>query len=260
MNGREETRRNSITSAGPAITPPHEASDFENVAIRRSTWSSTPNSSDAPAPRAPEHARARGPRRPSAGRRNGDSARRSRAAARRPPPSRTRRRRRPRSRRRRRRPSRASARACSIRLWRNARSLARERMQPSRIEAWSPESTTTVSPGREDRAERAEVRLVPGREHERGLGSEPVCELLLELEVQVGCPVQEARAGESRAVAVQGVKRALLDPLVSSQPQVVVGAEHDPALALHLDDRQGRALEHTEVRDEVELAGRAQLL
>jgi hypothetical protein len=53
MNGREDTRRNSITSAGPAITPPHEASDLENVAIRRSTWSSTPNSSEAPAPRAP---------------------------------------------------------------------------------------------------------------------------------------------------------------------------------------------------------------
>ena len=53
MNGREDTRRNSITSAGPAITPPHDASDFENVAIRRSTRSSTPSSSLAPAPRAP---------------------------------------------------------------------------------------------------------------------------------------------------------------------------------------------------------------
>ena len=37
MNGRDWIRRNSITSAGPAITPPHEASDFEKVAIRRST-------------------------------------------------------------------------------------------------------------------------------------------------------------------------------------------------------------------------------
>jgi len=37
MKEREETRRYSITSAGPAITPPHDASDFENVAIRRST-------------------------------------------------------------------------------------------------------------------------------------------------------------------------------------------------------------------------------
>ena len=56
MNGRDWIRRNSITSAGPAITPPHEASDLEKVAIRRSTRSSTPSSSHVPAPRAPEHA------------------------------------------------------------------------------------------------------------------------------------------------------------------------------------------------------------
>ena len=42
-----------MTSAGPAMKPPHEASDFENVPIRRSTRSSTPSSSHAPAPRAP---------------------------------------------------------------------------------------------------------------------------------------------------------------------------------------------------------------
>ena len=53
MNGRAAIRRNSMTSGEPAITPPQEASDLENVAIRRSTWSSTPNSSQAPAPRAP---------------------------------------------------------------------------------------------------------------------------------------------------------------------------------------------------------------
>ena len=53
MNDREVTRRNSITSAGPAITPPHDASDFENVAIRRSTRFSTSSSSHEPAPRAP---------------------------------------------------------------------------------------------------------------------------------------------------------------------------------------------------------------
>ncbi len=34
-----------------------------------------------------------------------------------------------------------------MRLWRKGRSLARLSRQPSRIEAWSPESATTVSPG-----------------------------------------------------------------------------------------------------------------
>ena len=34
-----------------------------------------------------------------------------------------------------------------MRLCRKALSLARDRMQPSRIDAWSPESAITVSPG-----------------------------------------------------------------------------------------------------------------
>ena len=53
MNDRAWMRRNSTTSAGPAITPPQEASDLEKVAMRRSTRSSTPSSSQVPAPRAP---------------------------------------------------------------------------------------------------------------------------------------------------------------------------------------------------------------
>ena len=147
-----------------------------------------------------------------------------------------------------------------MRLWRNARSLARERMQPSRIEAWSPESATTVSAGPRIVPERADVGLVAGREHERRLGAEPLGELALELEVQVGGAVEEARAGQAGAVAVQRVERALLDALVAGQPEIVVRAEHDPPLALHLDDRQRRTLEHAEVGQRVELAGGSQLL
>ena len=114
-----------------------------------------------------------------------------------------------------------------------------------------------MSAGREDRAERAEVGLVAGREHERGLGPEPLGELALELEVQVDRAVQKPRAGQSGAVAVERVQRALLDALVAGQTEVVVGAEHDPRLALHLDDRERRTLEHAEVREHVVLPGGA---
>ena len=146
MNGRAWMRRNSITSAGPAITPPQEASDLENVAIRRSTRSSTPSSSHVPAPRAPEHAERVGlvDHQPGAEARAqiGDLGQRRDVALHREhavdddedaaavAAGRS---------------SRFSSR--SRRLWRKARSLARERMQPSRIEAWSPESAITVSPG-----------------------------------------------------------------------------------------------------------------
>ena len=42
-----------MTARGPAMNPPSEAKDLEKVPITRSTWSSTPSISDAPAPRVP---------------------------------------------------------------------------------------------------------------------------------------------------------------------------------------------------------------
>ena len=102
-------------------------------------------------------------------------------------------------------------------MWRKGRSLARESRQPSRIEAWSPESAITVSCGPRIVPERAEVRLVAGGEDDRVLGAQPLGELALELDVQVDRAVQEARAGEAGAVAVERVARALLDPLVAGQ-------------------------------------------
>ena len=44
------------------------------------------------------------------------------------------------------------------------------------------------------------------------------------------------------------------------RPEVVVGAEHDPSLALHRHDRERRALQHAEVGQCVELARGAQLV
>ena len=126
--------------------PPQLASDLENVPIRRSTRSSMPSSSQAPAPRAPStpapcasSTMSRAPNSPQRSAICGSGAispsiEKTPSTTTRMPPS--------------------SAlafssvrRSLSIRLWRNARSFARLRMQPSRIEAWSPESATTVSPG-----------------------------------------------------------------------------------------------------------------
>src|SRR5579884_1609682 len=146
MNGRDWIRRKSTTSAGPAITPPQLASDFEKVAILRSTRSSTPNSSAVPAPRSPSTPSAwasstisRAPKRSHNSAISGSGAtspsieNTPSTTTSTPPPSSA---------------AFSSVRSSrSIRLWRNARSFARDKMQPSRIEAWSPESATTVSLG-----------------------------------------------------------------------------------------------------------------
>jgi hypothetical protein len=115
-------------------------------------------------------------------------------------------------------------------------------------------------PGLEQRSDGAEIGLVPGGEDDRVLGVHPGGQLALELEMELDRAVEEARARQARAVALQGVARALLDALVAGQTEVVVGAQHDPLGALHLDDRRGGGLEHAEVGQEVGLARRAQLL
>ena len=259
-----------MTSAGPAITPPHEASDFENVAIRRSTWSSTPNSSHALGVLGDHHPGAvavadlgdlgQGRHVPLHGEHTVDHDQHAAAVGGR----------------------------LLERVFQAIHAVVAERTQLGARENAAVEDRGVIArvdddrvAGGEDRPERAEVGLMPGREDQRALGAQPVGELLLELEMQVGRAVQEARAGQAGAVAVQcleralsdalvpgqpgavfvqRVERALLDALVTGEPEVVVGAEHDPGLALHLDDGQRGAFQHAEIRDQVELSRGSQLL
>ena len=224
--------------------------------MRRSTRSATPSSSLAPAPARPEHSGAVGlvdhqPRAVALAQ-LADLAR----AARCRPPSR---RRRPRRRaRRRRRPGRAASIFSSLsrRLWRKGRSLARESRQPSRIEAWSAESTITVSPGP------SSVPSVPT------LAWWPVLNTIASsVSIHSAISLSSSRCSgivpfSSRepvrpgAVAVQGVLGAAHHPLVAGQAEVVVRAEHDALGPLHLDDRHRRRVEHVEVGQHVGLAGR----
>ena len=73
-------------------------------------------------------------------------------------------------------------------------------------------------------------------------------------------PVHQPRPGEACAVGLERISRRLLDPLVAGQAEVVVGAEHDRLVALHLDDRAGLRGEQAEVGEEVVLLRRFQLL
>ncbi len=143
----------------------------------------------------------------------------------------------------------------SSRLWRNGRILARESRHPSRIEAWSPGVDDDGVGGAEQRPEHAEVRLVAGREDERVLRAHPVGDLALEFQVQRDRAVEQARARQARPEALQRVLCALHDPLVAGQAEIVVGAEHDPLGALHLDDRHRRGVKDMEVGQDVRLPG-----
>ena len=250
-----------MTSCEPAMKPPQEASDFENVPIRRSTSVLDAEQLAGARRRGRRARRRRGPRRPSAARRSArQSSTISRQRRRRRPPSRRRRRRRPARRRRRRRRARASSRAC--------RAGCGGTGAASRARAGSRRGSRRGRRSRRSPCRRA-PRIVPSVPT---LAWWPVVKTIassvpihsassrLELEVQVDRAVEQARAGQAGAVALERVAGALHDALVGGQPEVVVGAEHDPLGALHLDDRAGRALEHAEVGQQVGLAGGAQLL
>ena len=241
------------------MKPPHDARLFENVPIRRSTWSSSPNSSEAPAPRAPSTPTACASstisRAPCAG-----IARRSRAGRRGRPPSRRRRRRPPA------RPPPSSAARSSMRssfgiwLWRNGRSLAPEIFTPSRIDAWSPESQITVSLGPRIVPRQPTLAWWPVVKTITSSDAHPLGQLAFELGVERSGPVQEARPGQAGAVPLERVAGGLLDALVAGQAQVVVRAEHHLLGALDLHQRARLGLDQAEVGEEVLLARGLELL
>jgi hypothetical protein len=122
------------------------------------------------------------------------------------------------------------------------------------IDAWSPESQITVSP------DAADVGLVAGGEDEGVLVLHPVGDLALELKVQRQRAVHEAGSGQAGAVALERVAGGCLDARVAGQAQVVVRPERDALLALHLHHRAGLGVDPAEVRQQVVLARRPQLL
>jgi hypothetical protein len=112
----------------------------------------------------------------------------------------------------------------------------------------------------EDGADAAQVRLVAGGEHDRVLGSHPLGQLPLEIEVNRRGAVEQARAGHPSPEGLERVTRRLLDAIVVGQPEVVVRAEHDPLAALHLDHWAGLRGEDAEIGEQIALLGRLELL
>ena len=63
--------------------------------------------------------------------------------------------------------------------------------------------------------------------------------------------VEQAGAGAARAVLLQRFDAGGDDVRIHGQPEIVVAAEHDPALALHDDLRILPGLEFTEIGKEI---------
>ena len=72
--------------------------------------------------------------------------------------------------------------------------------------------------------------------------------------------VRDCVVRQAGAVVLQRVAGRLLDHGVGRQAQVVVRAQGDPLAALHLHHRPGLAVDLAEVGQQVELAGRVELL
>ena len=95
--------------------------------------------------------------------------------------------------------------------------------------------------------DQAEVRLIAGREDEAGFLTEEFRQLQLELLVQIEGAVEEPAAGAPRAIAGQGLLRGRQHFRMMGEPQVVVGAHHDPVSAFDDDDGVFRAGDRLEI-------------
>ena len=87
----------------------------------------------------------------------------------------------------------------------------------------------------DDGADDAEIALESGGEGDDGLLVQETSELLLQLQMHAQRPVEKARAGAAGAVLLHGVKTCLHDFRMRGKSQIVVGTEHDAALAFHHD-------------------------
>ncbi len=74
-------------------------------------------------------------------------------------------------------------------------------------------------PGLQERREAADVGLIAGREDDRVVCAVPLGDLALELGVDVDRAVEQARAGQRRAVAIERIARPGDHPLVAGQPR-----------------------------------------
>ena len=81
----------------------------------------------------------------------------------------------------------------------------------------------------------AHVGLEAGAEGDNAVLPQELGQLRLQLQMQLQRAVEEAGAGAAGAVLLQGLHTGLDDLRLDGQAQVVVGAQHDAALALHGD-------------------------
>ena len=84
-------------------------------------------------------------------------------------------------------------------------------------------------------ADDSQITLKPGGEGHHGLLMEELPQLRLQLQVHLQGPIEKSGTGAAGSIPFQGMNPSLYNLGICCQAQVVVGAEHDAALALHHD-------------------------
>ena len=81
------------------------------------------------------------------------------------------------------------------------------------------------------RADRPQVGLHAGREHQRRFLADPLGQLGFKLFVQLQRPVQKTGTGAARAIAVNGILGCLAHLGMRGQPEIIIRPAHDQTLA-----------------------------
>ena len=85
------------------------------------------------------------------------------------------------------------------------------------------------------RGDNAHIGLEAGAEGDNTVLPQKLCQLRLQLQMQLQRAVKEPGAGAAGTVFLQRLDASLDDLRMDGQAQIVVGAQHDPALSLHGD-------------------------
>ena len=85
------------------------------------------------------------------------------------------------------------------------------------------------------RGNNAHVGLKPGPEGDDARLAQKFCKLGLQLQMQLQCAVEKAGTGAACSVFFQRLYAGFDDLGMNGQAQIIVGAQHDAALALHGD-------------------------
>ena len=97
--------------------------------------------------------------------------------------------------------------------------------------------------GASQRRDRAEIGLIPGGKNQRSFAALKTRQVALQISIKLQVAADQPRPGRAAAIVFHRLKRGLLQPLIGSQSEVVIGTEQQDLSAIPANFRSGLAFQ-----------------